>query len=82
LPSVVLLVKNRAWTARAACRDLDTEIFYPATADDEAEALAICATCPVRAQCLDQALRDREQHGIWGGTTPEQRRRIARRRAA
>jgi len=75
-------VKNRSWTARAACRDLGTETFYPTAPDQEAEALAICATCPVRAQCLEHALRNREAYGIWGGTTPEQRRRIARRRAA
>ena len=75
-------MKTRSWTARAACRGLDTGTFYPATPEQEAEALAICATCPVREQCLEQALRDREQYGVWGGTTPEQRRRIARRRAA
>jgi WhiB family redox-sensing transcriptional regulator len=75
-------VKKGAWTAQAACRGTDTEIFYPVTPDEEAEALSICATCPVRAQCLDDAIRNREIYGIWGGTTPEQRRRIRRERAA
>jgi len=75
-------VKKGAWTNQAACRGTDTEIFYPVTSDEEAEALSICATCPVRAQCLDDALRNREIYGIWGGTTPEQRRRIRRERAA
>ncbi|TMK81786.1 MAG: WhiB family transcriptional regulator, partial [Actinobacteria bacterium] len=50
--------------------------------DEEAEALSICATCPVRAQCLDYAIRNRETYGIWGGTTPDQRRRIRREHAA
>ena len=75
-------MKKGAWTNQAACRGTDTEIFYPVTSDEEAEALSICATCPVRAQCLDDALRNREIYGIWGGTTPEQRRRIRRERAA
>jgi WhiB family redox-sensing transcriptional regulator len=75
-------VKTRAWAARAACRGADTEIFYPTTPDEEAEALALCATCPVRAQCLEDALRNREIYGIWGGTTPEERRRIRREQAA
>ena len=75
-------MKKGAWTNQAACRGTDTEIFYPVTSDEEAEALSICATCPVRAQCLDDALRNRETYGIWGGTTPEQRRRIRRERAA
>ena len=75
-------MKVGRWTDRAACRGTDTEIFFPANADEEAEALSICATCPVRAQCLDYAVRNRETYGIWGGTTPEQRRRIRRERAA
>jgi WhiB family redox-sensing transcriptional regulator len=75
-------VKKGTWTDSAACRGTDTEIFYPANAEEEAEALSICATCPVRAQCLDYAIRNRETYGIWGGTTPEQRRRIRREQAA
>ena len=75
-------MKKGTWTDQAACRGTDTEIFFPANADEEAEALSICATCPVRAQCLDYAIRNRETYGIWGGTTPEQRRRIRRERAA
>jgi WhiB family redox-sensing transcriptional regulator len=75
-------VKKGAWTDQAACRGTETEIFFPATPDEEAEALSICATCPVRAQCLDYAVRNRETYGIWGGTTPEQRRRMRRERAA
>jgi WhiB family redox-sensing transcriptional regulator len=75
-------VRTRAWTARAACRDTNTEIFFPASANEEVDALAICATCPVRAQCLDYAIRNRENHGIWGGTTPEERRRMRRHSAA
>jgi hypothetical protein len=43
-------VKKGAWTDQAACRGTETEIFFPANADEEAEALSICATCPVRAQ--------------------------------
>ena len=57
-------------------------MFFPATPQEEAEAVALCATCPVRAQCLEYALRNKESHGIWGGTTPEERRRIRRRPAA
>ena len=75
-------MKKGAWTQQAACRGGGTEIFYPATPDEEAEALSICATCPVRAQCLDYAIRNRETYGIWGGTTPEQRRHMRRERAA
>lgn len=43
--------------------------------DDPSEALALCGRCPVRAACLDYAL-DHEQHGVWGGTTPAERRAL------
>ena len=75
-------MKRGPWTEQAACRGIDTEIFYPTAPAEEAEALSICATCPVRAQCLDYAIRNRETSGIWGGTTPEERRRRRRERAA
>jgi len=37
-----------------------------------------CFGCEVRLQCLDLALKNREQYGIWGGYFPEQRRAIER----
>jgi WhiB family redox-sensing transcriptional regulator len=40
----------------------------------------ICAGCPVRIQCLDFALTHDQTHGIWGGTTAEDRQRDRRRR--
>jgi WhiB family redox-sensing transcriptional regulator len=40
----------------------------------EARAKAICRSCPVRKECLDYALRIREQHGIWGGLNETERR--------
>lgn len=42
----------------------------------EFTAREICMRCPVIAQCLRVGLR--EEFGIWGGTTPEQRRKIRR----
>jgi WhiB family redox-sensing transcriptional regulator len=44
----------------------------------------ICDSCPVGERCLEYALRNRIDHGVWGGTSERQRRRIlkARRDAA
>ena len=75
-------MKHRGWTAQAACRGLDTETFFGTTPEEAAEALAVCAVCPVRAQCLESAIRNRETSGIWGGTTPDERRRLIRARPA
>jgi WhiB family transcriptional regulator, redox-sensing transcriptional regulator len=73
-------MKKLSWQNRAACRGVDTNIFFPAT-DEEAEpAKIVCAACPVREACLEHALADREREGIWGGATERERRRIIRQR--
>jgi WhiB family redox-sensing transcriptional regulator len=71
------------WQARAACRDCDPELFFPlgttgAAVPDIEWAKTICATCPVQPECLDFALKTRQEFGIWGGTTEDERRALAR----
>ncbi|MBA0125004.1 WhiB family transcriptional regulator [Haloechinothrix sp. YIM 98757] len=73
------------WRQRAACRDSDPEVFFPITEDVPdsarvAQAKAICASCPVQSECLDFALDNRLDHGVFGGMTAGERRRIMRRR--
>ncbi|MFP5319861.1 MAG: WhiB family transcriptional regulator [Acidimicrobiia bacterium] len=69
-----------AWRADAACRGLDTEVFFPLTDEEAAEAKAVCATCPVRELCLEYAMVTRQDDGVWGGLTETERRRLRRRR--
>lgn len=78
------------WREQAACRGLNSDLFFPigtsgpALAQTE-RAKEICRTCPVVAQCLEAALEHGEDDGIWGGMTPEERRRLRqlrRRRAS
>jgi WhiB family redox-sensing transcriptional regulator len=73
---------SSAWREFARCRGLSPSLFFPSEEDGEdvAEAQRICAECPVRAQCLERALAGREQYGVWGGTTPRDRRRLLRHR--
>ncbi len=73
--------RNLDWQADAACRTIDTDLFFPASEAEAAPALAICATCPVRQECLEWALATRQHDGVWGGTTDSERRRIRRRRS-
>ena len=73
------------WRAAGACLSADPELFFPIPQGAIAErqissALRVCAGCAVRQQCLDFAMQTAEAHGIWGGTTPEERIR-ARRKA-
>lgn len=71
--------RNLDWKADAACRDLDTDLFFPENDAAAGPALAVCASCPVRAACLDFALRTRQHDGVWGGLTESERRRVRRR---
>ena len=67
------------WKTLAACGSADPDLFFPVSAAgctnqaQVAEAKAVCARCLVRRQCLDFAIHTRQMHGIWGGTTEEER---------
>jgi WhiB family transcriptional regulator, redox-sensing transcriptional regulator len=72
------------WRAEGACVSADPDLFFPfatgAVAARQAnQARRICAGCAVRAQCLQFAMDVPEAHGIWGGSTPEERMRERRR---
>ena len=71
-----------AWRAKGACRGSDALIFYPPSDDDSLAVTAkeICSHCPVRKPCLEFALSTREKHGVWGGLTERERRRVLRQR--
>jgi WhiB family transcriptional regulator, redox-sensing transcriptional regulator len=74
-----------SWRDLAACLEVvsaDYDPFFADSAELQAAAIAICATCSVRDDCLTFAVRTGQQYGIWGGQ-PEQiiRRLIAADRA-
>ena len=46
------------------------------TPHDAQRAKILCATCHIREACAEWALRTREQHLIWGGLDPDERRQI------
>ena len=68
------------WRQQAACKGLDTSIFFPESDAAAGPAKAVCATCPVRAECLEWAIAARQEDGVWGGMTDNERRRLRRRR--
>ena len=77
---------DSSWRQAAACRGKPTAWWFPDPGPAGAEALsaarAVCDACPVRADCLAEALATKEQMGIWGGLTASERRRITRGDAA
>ncbi|MEJ7719800.1 MAG: WhiB family transcriptional regulator [Ilumatobacteraceae bacterium] len=64
------------WTAHAACRDMDTALFFPERGEVTSTAKAVCSGCPVVAECLAYAMNTPERHGVWGGLSERQRRRL------
>jgi len=89
----------RSWMEHANCRSHDPETWFIAErgpdgkngrlreqAERRRRAMAVCDGCPVRAECLEYALRLEEptgmRHGIWGGMDAAARRRVAESRGS
>ena len=68
------------WMARGSCRSVPPAVFFPSDGVGVDRARRICATCPVAEPCLEYALTNRIDHGVWGGTSERERRRILKRR--
>jgi len=77
------LQQNYEWQLHAACKGMDTELFYHPDAERGhakrkriVNAKKICASCPVLNVCAEFALSNVEVYGIWGGMTERERQRI------
>jgi WhiB family redox-sensing transcriptional regulator len=68
------------WMARGNCAEEDPARFFPSDGVGVEIARRICATCPVKDECLEHALANRIDHGVWGGASERERRRILKRR--
>jgi len=53
---------------------VDPEVFFPAPSEPADAAVALCRTCEVQGACLAWALEVGDCHGVWGATTPRERR--------
>ncbi|BDI21675.1 WhiB family transcriptional regulator [Herbiconiux sp. L3-i23] len=65
-----------AWQADSLCAQTDPEAFFPEKGGSTREAKKICASCEVKAQCLEYALQNDERFGIWGGLSERERRKL------
>ena len=68
---------------QALCRGVDPEVFFPTARPNTviyerelAQAKAVCAVCPVRAECLEWAVETGQDYGVWGGLDPAERRLV------
>lgn len=68
------------WMATGNCNNHPPAVFFPSDGVGVEVAKKICATCPVKEQCLEYALEARIDHGVWGGASERQRRRLLKQR--
>lgn len=73
---------DNAWMTVGRCRDHDPDVFFVRGAAQAKRAIRICERCPVREACLQYALDNAIDFGVWGGLTERQRRRMMRVAAA
>lgn len=67
------------WALKGSCRNVDPDsLFVQGAAQNRAK--LICQGCPVRTECLADALDNRIEFGVWGGMTERERRALLRRR--
>ena len=79
--------QDDGWFEQAACRSEDRRLFFEPEHESAkrrdrrvSAAKAVCATCPVRRECLSYALARPERYGVWGGLTTRERAQIGRQR--
>ncbi len=71
---------DTSWMARGSCAQAKPSVFFPSDGVGVDVARKICAACPVKEPCLEYALEQRIDHGVWGGCSERERRRILKRR--
>jgi WhiB family transcriptional regulator, redox-sensing transcriptional regulator len=69
-----------AWMSGGNCRNYPPAVFFPSDGVGVDRARKICTDCPVLDRCLEYALEQRIEHGVWGGCSERERRRILKRR--
>lgn len=64
------------WQDLAVCAQTDPASFFPSKGESTREAKAICGGCEARPDCLEYALDNDIRHGIWGGTSERERKKL------
>ena len=67
-----------SWVMSASCSGVGDSLLPEAV--EQRRILELCASCPVRLNCLAEALDDRIPWGVWGGMTEHARRAVLRKR--
>ena len=83
MKSMDLYSESAPFDGTQACISVDPEMFFPEDYDEVGaaeRAKAVCKGCPLTLDCLKYAMSDASLDGIWGGTTPRERKNMRRRK--
>ena len=69
---------DQTWAAQAACATVEPDQLFGKGAEQR-DARSLCFSCPVRMECLAEALNSESSFGVWGGLTERERRALLRR---
>jgi WhiB family redox-sensing transcriptional regulator len=64
------------WQLDAACRGLDTDMFFPERGEPVEQARNVCRSCTVANACATFSLANGEKWGLWGAMSEADRRRV------
>ncbi|WP_043498023.1 WhiB family transcriptional regulator [Georgenia sp. SUBG003] len=73
-----MIDEDQSWASGAACAGIEPDALFVRGAAQR-QARQLCFTCPVRMQCLAEALSSNTSFGVWGGLTERERRALVRR---
>ena len=82
---MVLYSESTPFDGSQLCSQVDPELFFPEDYDDFRavhSAKQVCSECPLTTACLNYALSNPELEGVWGATTPRERKNMRRRKRA
>ena len=71
---------DMSWRKNGNCQGLDPNLFFPDSGEKSNEAKAVCIDCPVKKTCLEYAVANGIEHGVWGGSSQREIKRIIKAR--
>lgn len=77
--TIVTNAPAEEWQEFALCAETYPDAFFPEKGGSTREAKQVCASCEVRAQCLEYALLHDERFGVWGGLSEHERSKLRKR---
>jgi WhiB family redox-sensing transcriptional regulator len=74
------------WLNESRCLTEDPELFFPVgntgpAAEQIEQAKAVCRECTVSSQCLEYAIKENQDSGVWGGLSEDERKSLKRKYA-